>query len=213
MFFSWLMAKIYDRSMRKAEERCLREWREGLLGDLSGDVLEIGCGTGVNLDYYPDTIKQLTVLEPDVNMRKKIREKISTKKYNPIEILGASAEAIPVKEASYDVVVSTLVLCSVEHPDKALSEIHRVLRPNGKLIFIEHVAASNNPKRLKWQHRLEPLWKKIACGCHLTRNTEETIIKAGFKVDKITHQSIRGVPPIVRPSIKGIAIRQMGTSI
>ena len=204
-FFSWLMASIYDNVMQKAEERCLHEWRMELLSPLSGDVLEIGCGTGINFDYYPHTLHRLTLLEPDANMRKKLDEKISAKKRTNIELLDACAEKIPAADASYDVVVSTLVLCSVENPDKVLSEIHRVLRSQGKLVFIEHVAAMNNPHRLRWQNRLEPIWKKVACGCHLTRNTETTIIRAGFAFDNISHQSIRGVPAIVRPSIKGIA--------
>jgi ubiquinone/menaquinone biosynthesis C-methylase UbiE len=99
------------------------------------------------------------------------------------------------------------VLCSVSNLEKALSEIHRILRPQGKLIFIEHVAAVNNPKRYQWQRRLEFLWKHFAAGCHTTRCTEEAIIKAGFKMLEITRQSMRGVPPIVRPSIRGVAMR------
>lgn len=208
-FFSWVMTKIYDGSMQKAEERCLREWREELLSPLSGDVLEIGGGTGVNLTYYPKTIRHLTLLEPDTHMRQKLLEKISENNKENIEVLAVTAEAIPASNASYDAVVSTLVLCSVDNPDQVLTEIYRILRPQGKLIFIEHVAANNNSKRLKWQKRLEPFWKRIACGCHLTRTTENSMIRAGFKFDKITHQSMRGVPAIVRPSIKGIASKNV----
>ena len=82
-----------------------------------------------------------------------------------------------------------------------------MLRPGGKLLFIEHVAASNRPQRLKWQHRIEPLWKILQCGCHLTRDTEANILQAGFTVQKITRQSIRGVPAIVRPGIWGEAVK------
>ena len=106
---------------------------------------------------------------------------------------------------SFDAVVSTLLLCTVNNPTLALSEIHRVLRPGGKLLFIEHVAANNNPERLKWQKRIEPFWKILQCGCHLTRDTEANILQADFTIKNISHQSMRGVPSIARPSIWGVA--------
>ncbi len=206
-FFSWLMAKYYDKIMQDAEAKCLQDWRKALLSHLSGDVLEIGSGTGLNLNHYPDAIEHLFLVEPDARMRAKMQEKITAKNQPKIEVLNCSAESIPLPDASCDSVVSTLVLCSVKDLKKALSEIHRILKPRGKLIFIEHVAASNNPKRLKWQLRLQPIWKIIACGCHLARQTEEAIINSGFKFEEISRQSIRGVPAIVRPSIKGVAIK------
>lgn len=207
--FSWLMAQIYDRSMQDAETKCLHDWRLSLLGNLSGKVLEIGCGTGLNLEYYPDTVTQLTLLEPDANMRKKLHEKINVRKNSniKIEILDYAAESISLPNDSYDAVVSTLVLCSVKNQNKVLTEVHRILHPGGKFVFIEHIAATNKPDRLKWQRRLEPLWKIIACNCHLTRPTEKAITQAGFSFDEITHQSMRGVPAIARPSIKGIAVK------
>ena len=152
--FSWLWARFYDRFMQDAETRCLQEWRSVLLSNLSGVVLEIGCGTGLNLDYYPKAINQLILLEPDVNMRKKLQEKIVLKNTSVIKILHCGAESISLEDASCDAVVSTLVLCSVANQDKTLAEIHRVLRPKGKLIFIEHIAAINNPARLKCQQPL-----------------------------------------------------------
>lgn len=204
---SWMWAQIYDRNLQKAEVRCLREWRSGLLGNLSGKVLEIGSGTGLNLDYYPSNIEQLTLLEPDANMRKKLQQKIFLKQFSKIDILDSNAESIPQVDASYDAVVSTLVLCSVKNQDKVLSEIYRILSPQGKLIFIEHVAAVDNPGRFKWQRRWEPLWKKMTCGCRLTLSTETAIARAGFTFEEITRQSMRGVLPIARPSIKGVAIK------
>ncbi len=206
-FFSQLMAKYYDRALQNAETKCLQEWRAVLLSHAFGDVLEIGCGTGLNLDYYPDSIKHLYLAEPDAAMREKLQLKISTKKQKNIDVLSCPAESIPLLNASCDTVISTLVLCTVKNLEKSLSELHRILKPNGKLIFIEHVAAHNNPQRLRWQYRLEPFWKIIACGCCLTRQTQEAIINAGFQFEEISRQSMRGVPAIVRPSIKGIAIK------
>jgi len=206
-FFSWVWAKFYDKFMEDAEKKCLREWRAALLQNVSGVVLEIGCGTGLNLEYYSPNLQNLILLEPDVHMRKQLNEKIISKNHPNVEVLDGSAESIPLMDASCDVVVSTLVLCSVEDQKKALSEIYRVLRPEGKLIFLEHVAANNNVKRLKWQNRLEPFWKIITCGCHLTRQTDTAMLEAGFVFEGIERQSIRGVPPIVRPSIKGVAVK------
>lgn len=205
--FSWVMAKIYDKTMQDAEAKCLGEWRSVLLGDLSGTVVEIGSGTGLNLEYYPNGIDQLILVEPDANMRTILSQKLAFKSSVSAKIIECAAESIPLPNESVDAVVSTLVLCSVNNQSQVLSEINRILRPKGKLIFIEHVAADKNLSRYKWQRWLEPIWKTIACGCRLTQQTESSIINAGFEFEEISRQSIRGVPPIVRPSIKGIAIK------
>ncbi|KTD38581.1 phosphatidylethanolamine N-methyltransferase [Legionella nautarum] len=202
-----LIAKIYDNVMQDAEDKSLKNWRQQLLQNISGDVLELGCGTGANLEFYPEAVNKLVLIEPNVHMRRKLQAKISNSSCPNIDILNDKAEFISLPDASIDAVVCTLVLCSVHNLEKALSEIHRILRPQGKLFFIEHVAATNNLKRYKWQCRLAFIWKWIAANCHITRHTEQAIEKAGFKIIDIQHQSIRGVPPIVRPSIRGIAVR------
>ncbi len=191
--------------MKDAEDKVLRDWRQMLLENVSGDVLELGCGTGANLEFYPNTIQRLVLTEPNSCMHQQLKTKVESSKLSKIEILNDKAEHLSLADASFDVVVCTLVLCSVCDLEKTLSEIHRILRPQGRFIFIEHVAATNNSKRYRWQCRLEFLWKRIADGCHVTRNTEEAIVKAGFKMVELTHQSIRGVPPIARPSIRGVA--------
>lgn len=206
--FSWLSAKMYDKIMRDAESKCLQDWRAALLSNASGAVLEVGPGTGSNLNYYPQSIAKLVLLEPSVDMCYRLRLKLSAHSPYPIELLEGNAEAIPFPDASFNTIVCTLVLCSVSNITKALAEFHRVLVPTGKLIFIEHVAATQHPARLKWQHRLEPIWKIIALGCHLTRSTEEALIQSGFVIEEIARQSIRGVPAIVRPSIRGVAVKQ-----
>lgn len=203
----WLMAKFYDKIMQEAEDKGLREWRQVLLQDVSGDVLELGSGTGANLEFYPDAVKRLILVEPNNTMRKQLEEKVSGCKRTNIEILNDKGEHLSLADASVDVVVCTLVLCSVKHLEKALSEIHRVLRPQGKLIFIEHVAATNNIKRYRWQRRLAFLWKMMMAGCHITRQTEDAIAQAGFKLMDVQRQSMRGVPAIVRPSIRGVAVK------
>jgi ubiquinone/menaquinone biosynthesis C-methylase UbiE len=203
----WLMAKFYDNIMQDAEDKGLRDWRQLLLKNVSGDVLELGCGTGVNLKFYPNTVKRLVLVEPSIHMRKQLNPKLSAYKHLNIEVLNQQAESLSLANASFDNVVCTLTLCSVTHPEKALAEIHRILRVQGKLIFIEHVAAINNLKRYQWQRRLAFLWKHIFGGCHITRHTEDAIVGAGFKIVELNRQSMRGVPAIVRPSIRGVAVK------
>ncbi|MBK8994924.1 MAG: methyltransferase domain-containing protein [Myxococcales bacterium] len=203
---SWLLAKIYDPFMRKTEEACLAEWRRSLLAPLSGEVLEIGAGTGVNLAHYGPDVERLVLAEPDPHMRRSLSRRVAASS-RAVELLDAGADALPADAAAFDYVVSTLVLCSVPDLEAALGEIHRVLRPGGRLVFIEHVAAEDRPERLAWQERLEPLWVRIASGCHLTRRTDRAIERAGFGIAAITRQSVRKALPFVRPSIRGVAIR------
>jgi ubiquinone/menaquinone biosynthesis C-methylase UbiE len=205
--FSWLMAKCYDYMLRDAEAKCLREWRQALLHELSGDVLELGSGTGANLEFYPTAVKRLVLTEPSTHMRRKLVSKLANYPCLAVSVSDCAAESLPFPDETFDTVVSTLVLCSVKNPRRALSEIHRVLRPSGKLVFIEHVAARDRPQRLKWQRRIEPIWKKLQCGCHLTRDTEQDILQAGFELRQIKRQSIRGVPSIARPGIWGEAVK------
>ncbi len=204
---SWLMSKYYDRMLQDAEEKCLHDWRKTLLSDLSGDVVELGSGTGANLAFYPKAIKKLVLTEPCQHMRQQLTSKLESYSHLPATIKDCSAESLPCIDNSFDYVVSTLILCSVKNPAKALSEIYRILKPSGKLLFIEHVAANDRPERFKWQKRIEPFWKLLQCGCHLTRDTETSILQAGFKLEKINRQSIRGVPPIARPGIWGVAVK------
>jgi ubiquinone/menaquinone biosynthesis C-methylase UbiE len=202
---SWLMAAVYDRFTRGSNEACLDQWRAELLCDLSGAVLEVGAGTGATLPYYPKTVTRQVLCEPDLHMRRKLQAKRDAAGAKHVEISDASLQALPAASASLDAVVCSLVLCSVPDQQAALKEIQRVLKPGGKLVFLEHVAADGNPNRLKWQRRIEPLWKHLTGNCHLTRRTEAAITAAGFNIERIERESIRKVPPIVRPSIRGIA--------
>jgi ubiquinone/menaquinone biosynthesis C-methylase UbiE len=198
----WLMATLYDRFMADTERACLSGFRAELLGTLSGDVLEVGAGTGVNLSHYPGTVSRLVLTEPDPHMRARLDRRIGTR---GATVRGDAAGHLDLPDESFDVVVSTLVLCTVEDPSRALAEMHRVLRPGGQLVFLEHVAAAAGSSRLRWQRRVEPVWKHLAGNCHVTRDTERSIVTAGFDIEDVRRESLRKAPPWIRPSIRGVA--------
>jgi ubiquinone/menaquinone biosynthesis C-methylase UbiE len=196
------MAAVYDRFMRTSEEACLGKWRAELLRDLSGEVLEVGAGTGSTIGLYPKTVTRLVMAEPDPHMRRKLLEKRALAGF---EVSDASVDSLPFEDGSFDAVVCSLVLCSVRDQKAALAELARVLRAGGRLVFLEHVAADGKPDRLKWQGRIEPVWKHLMGNCHLTRRTEAAIAAAGLEIESIRRESIRKALPIVRPSIRGVA--------
>ncbi len=200
-----LLAPLYDRLTAPSERACVADWRAALISPLAGAVLEIGAGTGANLAHYGAAVTRLVVTEPDPHMRRRLRVRLASARGLAAEISEASAERLPWDDASFDAVVSTLVLCSVGDPDRALAEYRRVLVPGGRLVFIEHVAAHDNPGRLRWQRRLEPVWKRVFGNCHLTRDTAAAIERAGFDIEQIDRQSMRKASPVVRPSIRGVA--------
>lgn len=202
---SWLMAAIYDRFMRTTEAH-LAPWRAQLLARVSGRVLELGAGTGVNLPHYPSTLERLVLAEPERHMRARLAARVARERPGA-ELVEAPAEGLPFEDGAFDVVVSTLVLCSVRDVARALAEARRVLRPGGALVFLEHVAADERPERLRWQRRLEPIWKRLAGNCHLTRRTADAIAAAGFAIEACTRESPRGTLPFTRPSVRGVARR------
>ncbi len=189
----------------KTEAACLQDWRKELLVNAYGNVLEVGAGTGANLNFYPDKIKKLIISEPDEFMRKKLLLKLDDSSIKSHEIQSFGMEDIDLPDNSVDCVVSTLVCCSVRSPEESLKQVYRVLKPGGLFLFMEHVAAENNPSRLKWQNRINPIWKRISGNCHTNRETEKYILEAGFKIKQITKASMRKAPAFVRPTIRGIA--------
>jgi ubiquinone/menaquinone biosynthesis C-methylase UbiE len=198
------VAKSYDRIMRGMEEAGLSAWRDELLSPLFGTVVEIGAGTGRSIASYPGAVTSLTLAEPDKNMRAQLRRAVEASGKD-VHIIDSPAESLPCADASIDFVVSSLVLCSVKDQSTVLTEVRRVLRPEGRLVFVEHVAANDNPRRRKWQGRLELPWRAIAGDCHLTRDTEASIVASGFELVTIERSSLRAAPPFLRPSIRGSA--------
>lgn len=201
------LAAIYETATRGAEDACLRRWRSELLASLGGRVLEIGAGTGLNLPRYPAAVERVVLAEPDPHMRRRLAARVAAEPRLHADIVDASADELPFPDGAFDAVVVTLVLCSVPNQARALAEIRRVLKPGGRFVFIEHVAAEGRPRRLRWQRRIEPFWKHLAGNCHLTRNTERAITEAGFALERIERESMRKVAPFVRPTIRGAAVR------
>jgi ubiquinone/menaquinone biosynthesis C-methylase UbiE len=203
------MAAIYDRFMRESEQACLVGWREELLAGVNGEVLEIGAGTGANLPHYPEGVTRLVLAEPDGYMRERLRKRVGERK---VEICEGEGERLPFADGSFDAVVCTLVLCSVPDVGVVLGEAMRVLRPGGAFVYLEHVAAKDG-SRLGWQRRIEPVWKRLAGNCHLTRRTGEALSRAGFVVERETAESMRKAMPFLRPTIRGIARKPGGLRV
>ena len=196
---------FYDRVMTRSERDGLRAHRQALLADAAGDVLEIGGGTGANLEFYGDQVRSLTITEPEQPMIRRLEPRIAEQAPHA-KLLRAPAEDLPFEDASFDTAVSTLVLCTVDDQPRALRELRRVLRPGGRLLFMEHVLA-DAPKAAKLQSRMHWLNVRMGHGCHCNRPTLETIRAAGFEVERLERDTIPHAPPWIRPLIVGVARR------
>ena len=203
----FFIAFFYDRVMARTEAACLQEWRHGLLEQVNGEVLEVGAGTGANIGFYSKNVSRLVLSEPDQHMRKLLKEKVSSSQLNIASVTSGTAEQISCDDASFDFVVTTLVCCSVTNLSACLREFRRVLKPGGRLVFLEHVAADTGSSRRQWQNRITPIWKTFMGNCHLNREIEQAIVEAGFEIVQIERESMRQAPPIVRPTIRGMAIK------
>lgn len=200
-----LFAAVYDRGMKGTEEAGLGEMREETVAGARGRVLEIGAGTGLNLSHYPAAVTALTLVEPDPHMARRLRERVEGAG-GGAEVVEAPAEALPFPDDSFDTVVCTLVLCTVPDPAGAVAEVARVLAPGGRFLFLEHVR-SRNPGLARWQDRFEKPWRFLGDGCHCNRDTLTTLSASPLQVEDVGHTRMPKAPPIVRPVIRGSAIR------
>ena len=200
-------ALTYDRQMAGTEKAGLRAFRERLLAGASGDVLEIGGGTGANLPCYGPAVTSLTITEPQPPMlrrlERKVREHSAGQHGAAARVLRAPAEDLPFDDHTFDVAVSTLVLCGVDDQPRALRELHRVLRPGGRLLFIEHVR-SDDPGTARLQDRMNWLNRLVVC-CDCNRPTLDSIRSAGFIVAQVEDTALPKAPKFVRPAILGTA--------
>lgn len=195
----------YDRGFKGAEEAGLKEMRRELLAQAQGRVLELGAGTGLNLEHYPAGIESLTLVEPDPHMTKQLRQKLDRSgRTAEVSVVEAPGEQLPFEDDSFDCAVVTLVLCTVPDPETTLAEIKRVLAPGGRLLFLEHVRAEE-AGLAKWQDRLESPWRFLADGCHCNRDTVATISAAGFSIGEVENGELPKLPALVRPLVQGSA--------
>lgn len=194
---------IYDRAMKSTEEAGMREIRRETLSAARGRTIDIGAGTGVNVELYPEGVTELVLAEPDEHMLSHLRPKVPGWERS-VEIVKAPAGSLPFDDDSFDTAVFTLVLCTVPDAAAALREAARVLRPDGKLLFVEHVRA-HEPRLAKWQDRLEGPWRLFGDGCHCNRDTVTTIEASPFHVEQVEHGELPKAPPLVRPLVHGSA--------
>jgi ubiquinone/menaquinone biosynthesis C-methylase UbiE len=203
--FSRLFAAAYDSFvMGPVEKKGLRDRRAALIARAQGATLELGAGTGLNLEFYPASqVTELTLTEPGEHMVRRLRERVDASPYDA-RVVQAPAEHVPFDDESFDTVIATLVLCTAPDPVAAIAETARVLRPGGRFLFLEHVR-SDSPKTSRWQDRLAPTWRFLGDGCNLNRDTESTLRSSPLEVEELEHGEMVGSPPFIRPLISGVA--------
>ena len=196
-----LFAAWYDLLNSGVEGRVV-PYRKRTAGCAWGDVLEIGGGTGANLPYYPEDTS-LTFIEPDPHMIHRLRRHIS-RQQRKAAIVQQVGERLPFSDASFDTVVTTLVLCMVRDPDAVVREVRRVLRPGGSFLFYEHVVSPRSRGRW-WQNKLNPFWKFATTGCNLNRDLTASIHSAGFSDVELESFDLSVRLPVTIPNIVGTA--------
>jgi len=185
--------------------KATREERQRSLAGVTGAVLEVGFGTGLNLPYYPETVTRVVGVDPSHTSAHLARKRIAASSF-PVELVGLSAEQLPVAQASFDSVVSTFTLCTIPNVSSALGEIRRALKPEGRFYFVEHGHA-DDPRVARWQDRLNGLEQKLFGGCHLNRDISALIRHAGFEIERLEHAYLKGAPKFAGFLYRGVAKR------
>lgn len=187
--------------------RVFRRQIAEMIGQAQGRVLEIGAGTGANLGFYGTQVEEVVGIEPVEAMLEKARRMTANARHGvPVTLQTGDARALPFGDAEFDTVVACLVFCTIPQPEKAAREAFRVLKPGGKLVFFEHVVSPHESTRA-WQNRLNPIWRKAACGCEINRDTRALFEAAGFVYDNIEDFEHPKVPTLMAPIISGVATR------
>lgn len=197
----WVFPRLLDWSMAGEP---FSSYRQQVLAEVSGTVLEIGFGTGLNLAHYPDTVVSLTVIDPNPGMAALACPRLASTPL-PISSYPLRGEALSMADDSFDWVVSTWTLCSIPDVPQALREIRRVLKPGGKLAFIEH-GLSPEPTIQTWQHRVTPVQKRIADGCHLDRAIADLVMQS-LTLEKLDTFYAKGLPKIGGYFYQGVAVK------
>jgi len=192
-----VFSAIYDPLLWVAERAGMARPRGNLLAQASGRVLELGAGTGLNFRHYPEAVEKLVLTDPAAPMVSRLKRR-ARRSGRDCSVVPAAAEALPFDDDSFDTVVSTLVLCTVDDPRRAIDEIARVLRPGGRLLFLEHVR-SDSRRLAGWQDRLHRPWRAFAAGCHANRPTVELLRESVLRVDEVEPDCWNWMPALVHP--------------
>jgi len=200
-----VFSAFYDTLLSGTEDAGLRERRRAVLAAAKGRTIDIGAGTGANLGLFPEGT-DVVMAEPDPHMTKRLRQKLA-EQGSGVELVEAGAESLPFEDDSFDTAVFTLVLCTVPDPHAALTEAARVLRPGGRLLFVEHVRAQQ-PGTARWQDRLETPWKLFADGCRCNRDTVANIEASPLTLEQVQRGEMPKSPPITKPLAWGRASLQ-----
>jgi SAM-dependent methyltransferase len=192
LYRKYVLPRLIDFAMRNKESTRLRaEW----VPRAYGEVLEVGIGSGLNLAFYSPQVRHLYGVDPSAELQEMARRRTAGRSLS-VEFLSQSAEEpLPLPNCSIDTVVMTWALCSIPDPLKALGQIKRVLRPNGRVIFVEHGRAPDSGVAT-WQDRLNPVWRRIGGGCHLNRKVDGLFEQAGFQIDELRTEYLPGPRPM-----------------
>jgi SAM-dependent methyltransferase len=194
-----IFPRVMEWSMRQVDSL-----REEALAPAWGDVLEVGFGTGLNLTHYPSAVKRLTALDPLDALRGRVEERIAAARF-PVERVRLSADgSLPFASGRFDCVVTTWTLCTIRDPVPALQEMRRVLQPGGLYLFIEH-GRSDAPRVARWQGLLNPIQRRIGCGCELDRPIDALVCAAGLSIEQLDRFVPAGGPRIYSEMYRGIA--------
>lgn len=199
IYSQYIFPRLLDWTMASST---MSKYRKQLLQEVTGEVLEIGFGTGLNLAYYPETITHLTTVDVNAGMNQLAKKRIKEASF-PVSCNVLNGDTLPFADQCFDSVVSTWTLCSITNIDQALKQVYRVLKPEGKFFFIEH-GLSDNPQVQVWQNRLTPLQKMIGDGCHLNRNME-ALISRYFPQIQLEKFKLETEPEIIGYLYQGVA--------
>jgi ubiquinone/menaquinone biosynthesis C-methylase UbiE len=182
-------ARMYERISAESERRGTAAQRDRALAGLTGRVIEVGAGNGMNFSHYPDTVDEVIAVEPEDRLRA-LAERAAAGAAMPVRVVPGHADALPFADGSFDAAVASLVLCSVPDPRRSLAELRRVLRSGGELRFFEHVRSASSLAGA-FQDLVTPLWARAGGGCHLNRDTTADIMAAGFEIEELDRFSYR----------------------
>lgn len=197
-----VLPRLQDKVMDRADTR---ELRARVCGGLSGEIVEIGFGTGLNMPHYPAAVTRVAAVEPSRLCVRLAQPRIAESSTD-VSLVGLSGESLALPSAAYDAAVSTWTLCTIPDVEAALAEVRRVLRPGGSFHFVEHGHAPD-ASVARWQRRIEPVWKRVAGGCHVSRPIAELIERAGLRIDALDTYYQDGEPRVFGYTFEGVATK------